>query len=136
MFVTRIRPRVSETDGVGHINNTTVPIWFEAGREEIFRLFMPELSFKDWNLVIVHMSIDYVKETFYGSDVEVHTWIRRIGNTSFDIGEALYQDGVLRARGMCTYVYYSLKERRPQPIPPDIRDQLAQHLQVEPDGFA
>lgn len=45
MFTTTITPRVSETDGVGHINNTTVPVWFEAGRHEIFKLFTPDLSF-------------------------------------------------------------------------------------------
>jgi len=32
MFETPITPRVSETDGVGHVNNVFVPIWFEAGR--------------------------------------------------------------------------------------------------------
>ncbi|MCL6515336.1 thioesterase family protein [Alicyclobacillus sp.] len=134
MFITRIRPRVSETDGVGHINNTTIPVWFEAGRHEIFQLFMPDLSFKDWNLVIVHMSVDFVKETFYGRDVEIRTWIRRIGNSSLEIGEALYQDGEVRARGRSTYVYFSQRERRAQPIPPDIRRALAPHVQADPDG--
>ncbi|MGM0876104.1 MAG: hypothetical protein ACQEWV_15325 [Bacillota bacterium] len=36
MYKTIIEPHVSETDGVGHINNTTIPIWFEAGRNDLF----------------------------------------------------------------------------------------------------
>lgn len=55
MFTTVIVPRVSETDGVGHINNTTIPVWFEAGREEIFKMFTPDLSFKNWRMVIIRM---------------------------------------------------------------------------------
>jgi acyl-CoA thioester hydrolase len=128
MFVTKIRPRVSETDGVGHINNTTIPIWFESGRDEIFRLFTPDLSFRNWKLVLVNMNIDFIKETFYGREVEVRTWIKKIGNTSFQIEEELFQDGELRARGHCTYVHYNFAERKPEPIPPHIREQLEQHL--------
>ena len=37
MFTTVITPRVSETDGMGHINNTVIPIWFEAGRKGILK---------------------------------------------------------------------------------------------------
>ena len=44
MFTTPITPRASETDGAGHINNTVVPVWFEAGRREIFRIFTPDLT--------------------------------------------------------------------------------------------
>ena len=46
LLTTIITPRVSETDGVGHINNVFVPIWLEAGRREIFKIFSPDLSFK------------------------------------------------------------------------------------------
>ena len=78
MFRTVIQPRVSETDGAGHINNTTVPVWFEAGRQEIFRMFMPDLSFERWKLVVVNINIDYLRQIYYGSDVEVRTWVRKI----------------------------------------------------------
>lgn len=29
MFEFELLPRLSETDGVGHINNTCLPAWFE-----------------------------------------------------------------------------------------------------------
>lgn len=66
MFHTTIEPRVSETDAVGHINNTTVPVWFEAGRNQLFALFNPERSFKDWKMIILNMNVDlsvkFIKE--------------------------------------------------------------------------
>lgn len=128
MFVTRIRPRVSETDGVGHINNTTIPVWLEAGREEIFRLFTPDLSFQNWRMVIVNMNIDFLKEIFYGQEVEVRTWVKKIGNTSLQLAEEVHQGGQLCVRGECTYVNYNLAERKAEPIPPHICRQLEQHF--------
>lgn len=133
MFITKIRPRVSETDGLGHINNTTIPIWFESGRDEIFKIFTPDLSFDKWRLVIVNMNVDFVAETFYGKEVEIHTWIKRIGNTSFQIEEELYQEGVLTARGTSTYVNFNFETRKPEPIPDHIRRELEKHLRKNPE---
>ena len=59
MIRTEIIPRVSETDGAGHINNVFVPVWFEAGRREIFRVLTPDLSFANWRAVLVNMNVDY-----------------------------------------------------------------------------
>ena len=52
MIVTTITPRVSETDGAGHINNTAIPVWLEAGRREIFALFTPDLGFEHWGVAL------------------------------------------------------------------------------------
>ena len=128
MFVTRIRPRVSETDGVGHIGNTAVPVWLEAGREEIFRLFTPDLSFRNWRMVIVNMNIDFLHEMFLGQDVEVRTWVKKIGNTSLQLAEEIHQGGKLCVRGECTYINFNLATRKAEPIPPHIREKLAEHL--------
>ncbi|WP_409304568.1 acyl-CoA thioesterase [Peribacillus sp. SCS-155] len=128
MYVTKIEPRVSETDGAGHINNTTIPIWFEAGRNEIFRLFTPDLSFKNWKLVLANMNVDFVRELYYGKEVKIHTWIGRIGNSSFVVKEEIYQEDMLCARGTATYVNYDLKRKQSQPIPDEIRDILQTHM--------
>lgn len=134
MFITKIQPRVSETDGIGHINNTTIPIWFEAGRDEIFRIFTPDLSFKNWKLVLVNMNVDFIKECFYGRIVEIHTSVLKIGRTSLQISDELFQDGQLCAKGHCTYVNFNFNEHKPEPIPISIRDQLAHHI-IEQSTF-
>jgi acyl-CoA thioester hydrolase len=127
LFALTIQPRVSETDGVGHINNTCVPIWFEAGREKIFKIFNPDLSFKDWRCVVVNLNVDFVKEIFYGYEVEVKTWIKHIGNSSFIVEEELYQNGQLCSKGTATYVNFNQKSRKAEPIPSSIREELLSH---------
>ncbi len=37
-----ILPRFSEVDVLGHVTNTALPVWFEEGRQEIFRHFSRE----------------------------------------------------------------------------------------------
>lgn len=128
MFETIIEPRVSETDGAGHINNTTIPIWFEAGRNKIFEMFTPDFSFENWRCIILHTSVDFVNQIFYGQQVVVKTWVEKIGNTSFVLYEEIHQNDTLCAKGKAVYVNFNLKTQQKELIPDHIRKQLEEHL--------
>ncbi|MDQ0339798.1 acyl-CoA thioester hydrolase [Caldalkalibacillus uzonensis] len=131
MFETKITPRVSETDGVGHINNTFIPTWLEAGRHELFKIFTPDLSFENWRMVIVNTNVDYINQIYFGQDVAVKTWIKKIGNTSIVLYEEIHQAGQVCVKATATYVNFNLKTQKPEPIPEDIRIQLKQHMLPE-----
>ncbi|MDQ0339949.1 acyl-CoA thioester hydrolase [Caldalkalibacillus uzonensis] len=131
MYETRIEPRVSETDGAGHINNTVVPIWFEAGRKEIFKLFTPDLSFKNWRMVIVNINVDYIRQLYYGREVTVKTWVKKIGNSSLVLYEEIWQDGDVCAKAQTTYVNFNFEIQKTEPIPSHIRQELEKHLLEE-----
>ncbi|PLT30687.1 acyl-CoA thioesterase [Peribacillus deserti] len=127
MFHTIIEPRVSETDGVGHINNTTVPVWLEAGRNQIFALFTPDHSFQNWKMIIVNMNVDYVGQIYFGKKVDVFTWVKKLGNSSLVLYEEIYQDGRLCVRGTAAYVNYNMELKQSEPIPANIREILETH---------
>jgi acyl-CoA thioester hydrolase len=131
MYKKIIEPRVSETDGVGHINNTTIPIWFEAARNDIFKLFTPDSSFDNWKMIILNMNVDYLKQIYFGRDVEVFTWVKRIGNTSLQLYEEIHQEGVICAKSTVTYVNFNLRTQKSEPIPEEIRSILELHLYYE-----
>ncbi|WP_090236860.1 acyl-CoA thioesterase [Fictibacillus solisalsi] len=130
MYTTIIEPRVSETDGVGHINNTTIPIWFEAGRNQLFRLFMPDSSFQNWRMILLNMNVDFVDQIYFGQDVKVYTWVKRIGNTSLELYEEIHQENRLCARGTAVYVNHNMKSKTSEPIPVDIRQELQKHIKL------
>ncbi|MGG3467035.1 thioesterase family protein [Neobacillus pocheonensis] len=132
MFLTRIEPRVSETDGVGHINNTTVPIWFEAGRNQLFKLFTPDSSFEDWRMIILKMDVEYIRQIYYGENVEVKTWVRKIGNSSLELYEEIHQNQRLCAKGTALYVNFNVQAQKSEPIPDHIRMELEKHF-YEPE---
>jgi len=124
LIFTNIIPRVSETDGVGHINNVFVPIWFEAGRREIFRIFSPNLDFINWKLALVKVTVEYLDQLYLAEHVEVRTGIEKIGTSSFTIKEEIYQTNRLCSKGQAIYVNYNFKEKKSEPISNQIRDKL------------
>ena len=124
MIFTKIVPRVSETDGVGHINNVFVPIWFEAGRREIFRIFSPKLDFINWKLALVKVTVEYVDQLYLAEDVDVKTGIEKVGTSSFTIKEEIHQTNRICAKGQAIYVNYNFKDKKSEPISNEIRNRL------------
>ena len=131
MLRTVITPRVSETDGAGHINNTSVPVWFEAGRLEIFRALTPDLSFEGWRVALVNMNVDYREQIYFGEDCEIETWIERVGTKSFTVGERILQKGTVCAEGTCVYVYFDIGAQRSRTIPDKERAWLESHMKAQ-----
>jgi len=127
MFSTSIIPRVSETDGAGHINNTVAPVWLEAGRRELFRIFSPELRFDDWHLALVNTNLDYVAQIFWQRPVEVRTWVDHVGNSSFRLYEEIWQGETLCVKGTVTYVHFDYAAQRAAPVPEAARARLLEH---------
>ncbi|MCP2035804.1 acyl-CoA thioester hydrolase [Planomicrobium sp. HSC-17F08] len=128
MYQTIIEPRVSETDGVGHINNTTLPVWFEAARNPLFSLFTPDHDFSKWKMVIAKTTLEFVKQIHFGSDVKICVWVKRIGNSSLELHEELYQNEELCAKNAVVYVNYNLAAGKSEKIPEGIREELEKHL--------
>ena len=124
MVFTKIVPRVSETDGVGHINNVFVPIWFEAGRREIFRIFSPKLDFINWKLALVKVTVEYVDQLYLAEDVNIKTGIEKIGTSSFTIKEEIHQTNRICAKGQAIYVNYNFRDKKSEPISNEIRNKL------------
>lgn len=125
-FEMEIKPRFSETDGLGHINNTVIPVWFEAAREPIFEIFNPELDLHQWNLIVAGFNVSFAAPTFYGKSVVIKTWVSRIGNASFEVSQACYQDDKLTAEVTTSMVHYDYAQERSQPIPEDIKELLSE----------
>ena len=128
MFTTVITPRVSETDGMGHINNTVIPIWFEAGRKGIFEIFTPTLTFENWKCIVVNLNVDNINEIHFGHDVTIHTYIKEIRNSSYIIEEEMYQNGQLCSKGTATYVNFNKQTRKSEHIQEELRQRLEKHM--------
>ncbi|MEC7396962.1 MAG: thioesterase family protein [Pseudomonadota bacterium] len=127
MIETPIIPRVSETDGAGHINNTVIPIWFEGGRTEIFRVLTPDLDFKNWRVALVNMNVDYLAQTYFQDPAVVRTWVDKVGTKSFTLYEELWQGARLCAKGTATYVYFNYDDQEAKPVPENVRAALLVH---------
>jgi acyl-CoA thioester hydrolase len=106
MLTELIQPRFNETDALGHINNTVIAAWFEGARDPIFRLFTPDLNPTQWRLILARFSVEFHAELFYGSPVEVRSYVSRIGGSSFDVTQEAWQGGKRCASGVAVLVQY------------------------------
>ncbi len=130
MFSINVSPRFGDIDGLGHVNNTVLPVWFETGRNSIFRLFSPDLDLSPdvWHLILVRTEFDFLSQMYFRSDVEIRTYITKIGNSSFTVGHEAWQEGELKVRGQAVLVYYDFKLQKSIPLPDSIREILKTHM--------
>lgn len=133
MFVRTIEPAFYDTDALGHVNNTRLPAWFELARNDLFRLFTPDLDPRKWRLIMARMEVDYRAELQYGQEIEIRTYLSRLGNSSFTVTQEARQNGQLTNLGHTVLVHFDHEAKRAVPIEGALRDALTAHLQLAPE---
>lgn len=132
MWKTSVHPAFGDIDGLGHINNCRLPMWFELGREPVYGIFMPELDPTKVPLIIARITVDYVSQMKFGKDIEIHTYIKKVGRTSLTTYQEAYQKGVLGAKGETVLVHFDYIEQKTKAISEKETAQLMKHI-VAPD---
>lgn len=127
MFETSVEPHFCDTDALGHISNTVLPVWFEGARAPLFRLVMPEMDLANWKLILRKVEVEFDAELFWGQTVTIKTRVGTIGNTSFQVLQEAWQGGKCCARGCVTLIYFDFETRQTVPIPDSLRADLAAH---------
>ena len=120
MFSEIITPRFSDTDALGHINNTMIPVWFEGARNPIFKLFTPEMNLKAWPLILATIDVNFEAQIFFGKDIEVRTYVSRIGGSSFDVYQELWQEDKRVSSGTAVMVNFDYASQSSAKIPAEI----------------
>ncbi|MDR2700894.1 MAG: acyl-CoA thioesterase [Spirochaetaceae bacterium] len=129
MFTAIVTPRFGDMDVLGHINNTVLAVWFEQARNPLFVIFAPKSHFADgtFQLIMAHTDYDFVGELMFGTDVEIRSYISRIGTKSFTVYQEAWQSGKLCCKGNAVIVHYDFGIKESIPIPEDKKTLLAEH---------
>ncbi|MBE6485368.1 MAG: acyl-CoA thioesterase [Methanosphaera stadtmanae] len=130
MFSINITPNIRDTDALRHININVIPYWFETARTELYTIFNPthELTYKKWNLKLVHLDLNYIKNAYFGYDVEIRTYLIKLGKSSITLYQEVWQNGILRFTGKSVIIYYDYIKQENNTIPKNIRNKLIKHL--------
>ena len=133
MFKTTVNPRFGDMDVLGHVNNTVPVVWFELARNPLFKIFDPELNLdkKSFPLIMAHTDYDYVAQLYFKYEVEIVSYITRIGTKSFTVHQEAWQQGILCVKGNSVVVHYDFNIEKSTPIPEDKKFLLAEHLICE-----
>ena len=126
MFKTKVTPSFGDIDGMKHVNNNRILEWFELGGLDIYR-------YENWKLIMVRKEADFVGQLRFGEDVEIRTYLLKIGNSSFTVGNEVWQSNELKAKGKTVIVHFDYVTQKSVPIPDDVRKKLEEHLISEED---
>jgi acyl-CoA thioester hydrolase len=119
-----MEPRFCETDALGHINNTVVPMWFETGRVPVFEIFNPGQDLNQWNVILRKIDVDFEAQIYYGHPVEIRTRVGHVGSSSFVCEHEAWQRGSLVAKGSAVMIYFDFEQQRKQEITVALRVEL------------
>jgi acyl-CoA thioester hydrolase len=133
MYSITVTPRFGDVDGLGHINNVVIAEWFELARNPLFRIFEPNLnlSHQTWSLIMAHTDYDFTDQLFFHHDVEIRSFIDRIGTKSFTVYHEAWQEGRLCAKGRAVVVHFDFVRNQSTPIPEEQKRRLEAHLNRE-----
>jgi acyl-CoA thioester hydrolase len=96
----------------------------EEFNEPIFKLFNPELDLQNWSLILASYKVDFLEQIYYGQKVQVRTFISRIGTSSFDVYQELWQQQKKCASGVTTMVHFDYQSKQALAITEDIKARL------------
>jgi acyl-CoA thioester hydrolase len=121
-----ITPRFYETDALGHINNAAIAAWFEVARISFLESLGEKGGASPFSWVLASLHIDFISETFYGSDVHAAVTEAVAGNSSLKVVCEMLQQGKTTVRGTAVLVHLDLENRKPSRIPDTLRRRLTE----------
>lgn len=121
-----VETRFQDLDPLGHINNVAMGALFEQGRVRFNRAFIVEHGRHHnpgvrW--LVARVDLNYLAEGFFPEPVLIANGIGRIGNTSWTILSAAFQNDRCIALADTVLVY--TEAHGPAPLPDALRAKLA-----------
>lgn len=120
-----IETQFSDMDIAGHINNVAIVRFYESARARLHLQMFGNNNFfreRDFAGVVAETHCRYLAEANFPDPVEVMCSIARIGNSSYDVHQALFQNGV--CVGLCECVMVLVQAGKAMPIPAAVRERM------------
>jgi acyl-CoA thioester hydrolase len=117
---TEIQVRFSDTDALGHLNNTAYALYAEQGRVDFLDRFRSEGVY----LILAHISLDFLRQVRFRDSVYVLTRVAKLGRTSITLEQEIYGNDALAARVRSVVVLFDYDAQKPVPVPDEVRVQL------------
>lgn len=125
MYSMSITPRFYETDALGHINNASIAAWLEVARMTYIDSLGKAGADSAQSWILASLKIDFIAETFFGSDVIATVTEATPGNSSLTVTCEMSQGGKLTVPGTAVMVHMDVQTKTPSRIPDALRAQVA-----------
>lgn len=109
--------RYGDCDPQGHVNNAVFTTFIETGRSDLLAAgFGVTGRARDSFVVLARLELDYVAEILWPGQVEIGTAVARLGNSSVQIEQVIFQEDKLVAKAKSVLVHLGA-DKRPAALP-------------------
>ena len=88
----KLQTRWRDLDAFGHVNNAVFATYIETARGTLFKKWDLPYDGKGKSLTVAAITINYHKQLKHPTNIVIGQSISRIGNTSFDVLSALFDE--------------------------------------------
>ena len=88
----KLQTRWRDLDAFGHVNNAVFATYIETARGTLFKKWDLPYDGKGRSLTVAAITINYHKQLKHPTNIVIGQSISRIGNTSFDVLSALFDE--------------------------------------------
>lgn len=130
-FSIPIKIRFSETDLYGHVNNTSVFVYFEEARIEFLKHlgFYSDVYANEYGFVVADLQCDYLEQIYFDEIIDLYVKVEEMGTTSLDIHYmAMNKKEKTPIVGRGRVVMIDLTTQKPTAIPNNIRTTIEEKL--------
>jgi acyl-CoA thioester hydrolase len=120
-----VQTRFADLDVMGHVNNVAIAGLYQEARfrfinEKVYGIAPRPMALPTF---LVRLTVNYRSEIVYPGPLQAYVGVLRVGNSSYVLGQALFQDG--KYCGSCRSVSVAISpERRAISVPDDFRSRL------------
>lgn len=130
MIITPIQIRFNDMDPMKRVNNSVYSSYLELGRLDFCKKYISIQTLEDIPFVLVRLELDILHSLRPNEEAEVHTYVSRIGTTSWDFSANIInpQTKHIYAKAKTVQVYYDYRLNTKLPIPEEFRQILKKEM--------
>ena len=114
-----IETRWRDLDAFGHVNNAVFATYIENARGALFKKWNLPFDGKGKSLIVASITINYHQQLKHPTNIIIGQKITRIGNTSFDVESALFNNNNKEepiATSKVTVVCFDFEKQKSIPV--------------------
>lgn len=116
--------RFRDVDQQGHVNNAVFSTYLEIGRTT-FMYSQPPLHDDGCTFVIARIEMDYLKEIKWPGQVDIGSSVTSIGNSSFNVEQAIFSGDQLVAKANTVIVQVNKLTRTSQALSKESKEKIS-----------
>ena len=125
--------RFNDVDKFGHVNNTVYFQFYDTAKTDYFACVCTGVDWEQQAIVVVKIEAEFLGQVKTGCDIACRTRITRIGRTSFELDQEVYDTDTFEVKSRCwsVMVLYDLIHQRSMPFPETWRQAICQYDGLE-----